>query len=347
MPDDDVKRAFDYSEAAIGLLKRGGIPPLPQYYEVLYTYASGTNPHLNARINEIFRRGDMPGMSLADQLCAEFAKVDASDRISKVSAQMNERLDAVHQAIDDAMSNASSYSGSLAAASGDLQSDLSPQELQSLVVKLMAETRDMQSVNMRLESQLQVSREDIAVLQRDLDDVRRESLTDQLTNIANRKNFDNTLDAAVKRAHLEERPLALLLIDIDHFKKFNDTYGHQTGDQVLRLVAMTLKANVKNRDTAARYGGEEFAAILPATNLRGAKALAEQLRMAVHGKELLKRSTQEKLGRITVSIGVATLRRDDTPQSIVERADQCLYAAKGAGRDCVIGEDTLRKTVAA
>ena len=114
-------------------------------------------------------------------------------------------------------------------------------------------------------------------------------------------------------------PLCLMLLDIDHFKRFNDTWGHQTGDQVLRLVAMTLKSNIKGKDMAARYGGEEFAAILPETDLEGAMIVADNIRKAIQAKELLKRSTNEKLGRITASFGVAMYRPGDTP-GVADRA---------------------------
>ncbi len=132
-----------------------------------------------------------------------------------------------------------------------------------------------------------------------------------------------------------------MLLDIDHFKRFNDTWGHQTGDQVLRLVAMTLKSNIKGKDIAARYGGEEFAAVLPETDLEGATIVADNIRKAVQAKELLKRSTSEKLGRVTASFGVAMLRPDDTPSTLIERADRCLYAAKRTGRNRVVNETKL------
>ena len=128
------------------------------------------------------------------------------------------------------------------------------------------------------------------------------------------------------------------MTDIDHFKKFNDTYGHLTGDQVLRLVAMSVKQNVKGQDIAARYGGEEFAVVLPNTVLRSAITVADHIRRAVMAKELMKRSTGEHLGRVTISVGVAALRPDDTPQTLIERADCCLYAAKRNGRNRVICE---------
>lgn len=341
MSEQEFKRALVYANSAFDLLKRIGIPPYPQFYELLYTYATGVNPSLNHRINAIFRNGDTPTASLAETLYNEFLKSDLSDRMSSVSERMHARIEAVHEAIDTAMTTASAYSGSLQSASGDLERDISAEAMKALAERLLSETRRMQQTNQALEQQLDASREDIAALQRDLDDVRRESMLDPLTKIANRKSFDEGLDAAIDEAHASGEPLCLMIIDIDHFKNFNDTYGHQTGDQVLRLVAMTLKSNIKGRDLAARYGGEEFVAILPVTDLEGAVIVAENIRRAIQAKELLKRSTNEKLGRITASFGVAAYRHGDSPTALIERADRCLYAAKHAGRNRVVSETDL------
>ncbi|MFZ3242376.1 MAG: GGDEF domain-containing protein [Pseudolabrys sp.] len=144
------------------------------------------------------------------------------------------------------------------------------------------------------------------------------------------------MEKAIAEALETNEAMSLMLTDIDHFKTFNDNFGHLTGDQVLRLVAMSVKHNVKGEDTTARYGGEEFAVILPNTILRAAVTVAEHIRRAVMAKELMKRSTGEHLGRMTISIGVATLRKGDTGQSLIERADTCLYAAKRHGRNRVI-----------
>src|SRR5581483_9510531 len=114
--------------------------------------------------------------------------------------------------------------------------------------------------------------------------------------------FDITLEKAISDALEKCEPLSLMMTDVDHFKKFNDNYGHLTGDQVLRLVAMAVKANVKGQDIAARYGGEEFVVVLPNTILRSAITVADHIRRAVMTKELMKRSTGEHLGRITISV---------------------------------------------
>lgn len=341
MSDQEFKRALGYANAAFDLLKRSGIPPYPQFYELLYTYATGVNPTLNNRINAIFRSGSVPSANMAEVLYNEFLKSNVTDRMSSVSERMHARIESVHEAIDAAMAGASAYSDTLDAASSELDQDISAGALKALSDRLLTETRLMQQTNAALEEKLSASRDDIAALQRDLDDVRRESMLDPLTKIANRKCFDEGLEKAVADAARSGDPLCLMIIDIDNFKSFNDTYGHQTGDQVLRLVAMTLKSNIKGKDLAARYGGEEFVAILRSTDLEGAIIVAENVRKAVQAKELLKRSTNEKLGRITASFGISSYRPGDTPASMIERSDLCLYAAKHAGRNRVFSEAQL------
>jgi diguanylate cyclase len=341
--EQEFRRALGYATSAIDLLKRATIPPYPQFYELLYTYATGINPALNARVNAIFRDGHATA-DIAERLYNEFLRSqDANERISSVSQRMSHRIVAIHDAIDTAMTTGNAYSASLQVASGDLSADdLDASGLRELANALLAETRRMQDANQQLENNLAASRDDIEALQRDLDDVRREALLDPLTKVYNRKAFDDGLLRSMGQAQEHGDHLCLMLIDIDHFKRFNDTWGHQTGDQVLRLVAMTLKSNIKGKDIAARYGGEEFAAVLPDTDLEGAIILADNIRKAIQAKELLKRSTNEKLGRVTASFGVAMYRPDDTPSTLIERADRCLYAAKHRGRNMVVGEADLK-----
>src|SRR6516165_8975612 len=166
----------------------------------------------------------------------------------------------------------------------------------------------MRRTNKALEERLALSRTEISELQHSLEAMRVESLTDPLTGLGNRKYFDRMIEVAVQNALANNEPLSLMMFDIDHFKSFNDTYGHLTGDQVLRLVALSIKHNVKGQDIAARFGGEEFAIVLPRTALREATLVADQIRCAVMGKELMKRSTGQHLGRVTLSIGVAAFR---------------------------------------
>ena len=210
--------------------------------------------------------------------------------------------------------------------------------VRGIIENLVQTASEIKRDNQALEARLKSSKQEISQLQQHLEVVRTESLTDPLTTLANRKYFDEMMARSLADALTAAEPMSLLLTDIDHFKAFNDTFGHLTGDQVLRLVALSVKQNVKGQDIAARYGGEEFAIVLPRTALRDAITVADQIRRAVMGKELMKRSTGEHLGRVTISIGVATCHRGETAQSLIERADSCLYAAKRNGRNRVICE---------
>ncbi|TDQ66413.1 diguanylate cyclase [Maritalea mobilis] len=345
--EHDYQRTLEYSFAALGMLKRAKIPPYPHFYELCYTYASGINEQLNERLNMLLGEDNTLSMENVLQVYREFFDnpSDLESRLTSVSQEMSSKIDAVNRAMDDAIDTAEGYSGSLDQAEQQLLGAIDQEALRILANKLLAETHKMQEANKNLEEKLKVSKQDISSLKRDLDTARRETMLDPLTKIANRKSFDQRLKQVLEISKKTGTTFCLLMMDIDHFKAFNDNYGHQTGDQVLRLVAMTLKSNLKGRDHASRFGGEEFAAILPDTDIRGARLIAEKIRKAVHAKELLKRSTNEKLGRITVSIGAAQYRHEESIPELIERADGCLYTAKRTGRNRVVCEtdDEFRK----
>jgi diguanylate cyclase (GGDEF)-like protein len=159
------------------------------------------------------------------------------------------------------------------------------------------------------------------------------SITDGLTQVGNRKFFDETLEREFSRARRHGRPVSVLVVDIDHFKQVNDTHGHLTGDFVLRQVADAMKQRIRRDEILARYGGEEFAILVAETELAGAAQLAEDLRAAVETREIV---FQETRIAVTVSIGCAELSPDDkTASDLFQRADEKLYAAKRGGRNRV------------
>lgn len=324
------------------LLKESNIPPTPQFYELLYTYATGINPELNKRINDVLRNGARPDQDMVGSLYREFLhNKDVEERLGHVSSEIASNIDSVFGAIDKANASANSYSGLLQSAKGDLADGIGDEALATLTNNLLVETRNMQATNAELEGSLDTAKAQISSLQEELEKVRLESMLDPLTKIRNREAFDQEMDARIKRAETSDEPMTLVMLDIDHFKKFNDNFGHQTGDQVLRLVASTLDTHTKETDVAARYGGEEFGVILQESDIQAAVNVADRLRLAIRARELLKRSTQETLGKISASFGIATYRDGDTVASMIERADACLYAAKRNGRNQVVEENQL------
>lgn len=162
------------------------------------------------------------------------------------------------------------------------------------------------------------------------EETERLATTDGLTGLLNRRTFNTVLDRRFREADRYRRPLSLLLLDIDHFKKVNDTHGHPAGDAVLRGVARIAQRCARETDAVARYGGEELALILPETDADGARAVAERIRKAV---EAAQHPTEQGAVRVTVSIGVAT--QGPSPEEMVEGADKALYRAKQGGRNRV------------
>jgi diguanylate cyclase len=346
-PRDDHERTMAFAEIAFGQIKALRQPASPRHFEIWYTYATGYNPSLNQMINDMLARDGTLVEASINQIYDTFiSPTRLTDRIDDVGTQVKGEIEQVMAMIGAAAGSAYNYTENLAHASERLDHTDDGGGVRLIVESLVQATKEVERINKTLEARLSASKLEITKLQEVLEAVRSETLTDPLTSLANRKSFDDALAKALAAAQQGQEPLSLMLMDIDHFKKFNDSHGHLTGDQVLRLVAVAVKQNVKGQDTSARYGGEEFAVILPNTALRPALTVADKIRRAVMTKELMKRSTGENLGRVTMSIGVAALAPGDTPQSLIERADVCLYAAKRAGRNRVISQSDPEATQA-
>jgi diguanylate cyclase len=186
-------------------------------------------------------------------------------------------------------------------------------------------------------------------------DVIRESLsrseararTDALTGLPNRHALEEFFRAAQTEAMEQGQPLSAFLIDIDHFKRFNDNFGHGVGDQVLRLVAKALQEGVRESDLAARYGGEELIAILPGADLAACTAVAERIRHGIAKGKITRRSTGEELPGITVSIGVGQFQFGESLEDMIDRCDRALYQAKKRGRNLVVTENEIEPERAA
>ena len=345
---DDHERTMAFAEIALGQIKALRQPATPRNYEVWYAYATGYNPSLNQTINEtLARQGNLSDADLEKVYTTYLSPARISERIDSVGTRVMDEIEQVMAMVDAAVGSATSYSESLADVTSKLGQSKDREGLRAIVESLVQSAQEMKQNNQSLEERLNASKQEINQLQESLDLVRTESLTDPLTGLSNRKFFDEALTKLVGEAIERSEPLALVMTDVDHFKTFNDTWGHLTGDQVLRLVAMSVKQNVKGQDIAARYGGEEFAIVLPNTVLRSALTVADHIRRAVMSKELMKRSTGQNLGRVTISLGVASIRKSDTVQTLIARADACLYAAKRNGRNRVICETDPEVAIAA
>ena len=197
--------------------------------------------------------------------------------------------------------------------------------------KVLAAAARILMANQRLQLDLASARAELQEQREQVEVLVAEARTDTLTGLPNRRRFNEDLDRHFDQWRRHKMPLCLLLIDVDKFKRFNDTYGHQSGDAILRMTAKVLSGTLRQMDLAARFGGEEFAVLLPGTRVREGSLVAERLRATLAAQAC---SHGQRDLHITVSIGVAVAQPDEDSASLIARADKALYAAKEAGRDC-------------
>lgn len=336
-----------FAEQALATIGSHALLPTPENFTVWYLHHAGSHPALSQAIRRLDER--QSGVTADEAAALHRSFCVPSDHVNEVHA-VGERVGALVEEVSLRLGVASShtrdYSERLTTLGNGLSSTIDQGELFAMVRELEQQTELMSERVSSLQGELNQSSHEIENLKGDLANARRAASTDPLTGIGNRKLLDEAFVREAKEAVVAGESLALLVADIDHFKAFNDTHGHQIGDVVLKLVADRLKRSVKGRDTVARYGGEEFAVLLPRTTLRDAAEVAEQLRGEIAKSRLVMRNRGQELGKVTLSIGVALYRSGETTDACFKRADQALYAAKHAGRNRVMVEAAL-ETVAA
>ena len=307
-------KTFEVADEAIKQIKAHAVSASPVSYELWFTHVAGLNPKLSVELEKALE-SRQPLTDAATQLLhhrhftAELRANEVLTATEGVSSQVENVIENIVNASDDYRA----FSGSLDNALTGLETVQEKTDLSALITALAEATSTISDKNAALEQQLQIAQEELATLRDDVHKIREEAYTDGLTGVANRKRFDREMEKTILALDDEEAgPACLVLGDVDHFKSFNDKWGHQVGDQVLKLVAGGLSANTKGQDLVARYGGEEFAIILPNTSLEDAVRLSDKLRAEIANRRLTKRSTNEVIGHVTISFGVARIGADET-----------------------------------
>jgi diguanylate cyclase len=320
-------------------LRANQILPTPRNFEVWFSYCSDDKPRLRQRIERYIKAAKPLTPGVLDDLYREFfaAPVDLdlikenSQELRQIATRLTDQVIADCGTIDDCATALGGLGPVLDTAPTIVEMRLAVQTLRTTTAEVGDRMR-------ALEKLFTASITRIGELNEKLARSEKEATCDGLTGLANRRLFDTALVRATAEASGDGSDVALLMLDIDHFKKFNDAHGHPMGDNVLRLVAQILTNHIKGRDLAARYGGEEFAVILLGAGLVPAMTVGEQIRSLLDKRSLVNRTTGQNLGAVTCSIGVAVHRKGEVAGKLLDRADQALYKAKRAGRNRVVAE---------
>jgi len=322
---------------------RQTLPVSPQNYEVWLTYLTHSSPDLRLALDKMIATGRPLSADDMEQLYERFfSTTHLSTQVMETGTRIAHEIADALDALKRAGATTERYGATLNVAADSLQNaTIDGDALKRLINVLSSATTEMSKQNSSLSHKLAQSSVEMEKLRTSLRQARAEALTDALTGIANRKLFDETLRLRKEEADNEKTELALLLCDIDHFKSFNDTWGHQTGDQVIRFVASALTKFALPDHLVARYGGEEFAVIMPRTSLKDAGRIADQIRTAIEAKRLVRRSTNETIGAVTISFGAALYAAGESVGTLISRADECLYMSKRNGRNRVTLETQM------
>jgi diguanylate cyclase len=344
---EDIDEALKSANLAIEKMREIGVPSNPNNFTIWFHYFSGTYPDLKRTLDILLGNKQEFTETRNSEIFQKFFTLDQEnatlhDATTRVESELGRIVSSLSKADDEFVG----LKDALLQAEESLDQSPSSDDLRVLTTGLKDRISSVLVHTTTLEEKLKSSSKEINVLKDDLERMRREAMTDGLTGIANRKLFDLELRKAAMNAMANGEDLALVMIDVDHFKRFNEHYGHQVGDQVLKLVAVTIGECIKGQDTAARYGGEEFAVILPRTNLENAVRLAEHICKRISAKNVVNRATGERLGKVTMSAGAALFEYGEPVGQLLVRSDTALIAAKNQGRNRVLSQLDLEGSAA-
>lgn len=341
--DPDYDYAASIAGRAMRCMAEQRIAPTPTSFAVWFQYFAGSHDDLRNAIDLLIDH-NRPFDFRTNQ---DLFKTYVAPQVSTIAVDTSERLHTVMGAAKEFLATAIADNHSqLQAISQAADRGNAGVDPKALVAQLMNELARAATRATRLEAGFAEKTRELDVIRDSLSRSEARARTDTLTGLANRRALDEFLRKAHTTAQRGE-PLSVLMLDIDHFKTFNDNFGHGVGDQVLRLMAKVLREKVREQDLSARYGGEELVAVLPDANLAACAEIAERIRRAIADCKITRRSTGEVLPNISVSIGVAQYRAGEAISDLIERCDRALYLAKGGGRNRVVTENELDRAIAA
>ncbi len=318
------------------LLLKTGLPPEPPVYDVLWRYVRDEDHDLSLAIDKAMA-GEGLTLSLLMTLRETHLGQMSEAQVNQLIAEAHDQAEALGRRIESGQTDLADYGRAIAVGGEKLAGPMDATSLAALLEQLGAATATMQAANTRLMEELDQAAAESRALADRLTQAERAAVTDALTGVMNRRGIMAAIEKAQADAVASGVPMALAVVDIDHFKRFNDRFGHAMGDDVLCFVARHL-ADRLARDGGAvgRLGGEEFVGVMPGIGAQAAAGRMDRIRAELAGQVLRSAVDGSSMGRISFSAGVAEHRAGQGPDQLIERADIALYTAKRLGRDRVV-----------
>ncbi|NOX75369.1 MAG: GGDEF domain-containing protein [Gammaproteobacteria bacterium] len=331
---ESIDEAAQIARVALPMAGQYELPANPLNYSVLYEYVVGQNQELNTAMDQLREKEGTLTSQRVQALYENFISPVDEQALKNARQALGRIVESTRGSLGRVDDKSQAYQQTLGAAATQLVDTEGSENAADVIGKLIDETLRMQTASQSLQKELTRANDDLSRLRTEFKRVRRESLVDPLTGIQNRRAFDHSLVDHCEKAKADGIPVCLLLVDIDHFKKVNDTYGHVVGDAVLKWVAESINVAIRGGDELARYGGEEFAVLLPGTAIQGAEIVADNICINIRNQKL-RHGDNFQVGRITVSVGVTQFYSQEPEEDFVKRADTALYRAKESGRNRV------------
>lgn len=322
-----------YLKKIIPLITHHQIAANPINYAIFYDYVAGSNPALTEVVNEFLNQQKVFDCDTSLELYGKYICDVSLEPFEKINHRIQEVIAQVSDSISDTCSKAEETNDSFQKKTAILENISEISSIRAVLQEIIQETKSLSVTSQSMQAQLNRANIEMEQLRLELAQVRELAVTDGLTGLMNRRAFDQKLTEIIH--HSENRNTCLSMLDIDHFKGINDTFGHTIGDNVIKYVASVMKKYAQAHHYVARYGGEELAIIMPDTSKQRAIEISENIRMELEKSRLKRKTDNMPLGTITISIGIAELQCGDDAESFIVRADKALYQAKQGGRNKV------------
>ena len=332
---EDATEAANYLREAIPLMVKHNIHPNPRNFAVWYAYVSKQNENLNKEIEETIKQHNTCPPQVSADLFRRYIIDDEVDFGEQVQQQLAKMLGRLTNSSENMAQGNDSFQGFLENGMNNLNGNTSQSDLESVISTLLEQTRKTSEITTTFKSEMSKANDEIDQLRLALKDIQEEAALDPLTQIFNRRAFDKEIRRLMQNSGNTSESLYLLIADLDHFKRCNDTYGHVIGDKIIQSFAKILTHVCSETDFAARYGGEEFVVLLPNHSLEKAKEVAEKIRITTERMKIKQRNSDEPIDRVTTSLGIAKFNQNEDSADFINRADSALYQAKEAGRNRV------------